>query len=142
MLILDASVAAKLFIAEADSDQAEQVLALGAPLIAPDLVLVEVANALHKAWRREIVDDVQMDRALRKLPTIFGRLFPATDLVANAAIISRILRHPVPDCVYIALHWRTGAPVVTADLELVQAADAVPAWTGSAIRLRDFLASS
>jgi len=54
----------------------------------------------------------------------------------------RILRHPVPDCVYIALHWRTGAPVVTADLELVQAADAVPAWTGSAIRLRDFLASS
>jgi predicted nucleic acid-binding protein len=142
MLILDASVAAKLFIAEADSDQAEQVLALGAPLIAPDLVLVEVANALHKAWRREIIDDIQMDRALRKLPTIFGRLFPATDLVANAAIISRILRHPVPDCVYIALHWRTGAPVVTADLELVQAADAVPAWTGSAIRLRDFLASS
>ena len=142
MLILDASVAAKLFIAEADSDQAEQVLALGEPLIAPDLVLVEVANALHKAWRREIIDDIQMDRALRKLPTIFGRLFPATDLVANAAIISRILRHPVPDCVYIALHWRTGAPVVTADLELVQAADAVPAWTGSAIRLRDFLASS
>jgi predicted nucleic acid-binding protein len=142
MLILDASVAAKLFIAEADSDQAEQVLALGEPLIAPDPVPVEVANALHKAWRREIIDDVQMDRALRKLPTIFGRLFPAADLVANAAIISRILRHPVPDCVYIALHWRTGAPVVTADLELVQAADAVPAWTGSAIRLRDFLASS
>ena len=141
MLILDASVAAKLFIAEADSDQAEQVLALGEPLIA-HLVLVEVANALHKAWRREIIDDVQMDRALRKLPTIFGRLFPVADLVANAAIISRILRHPVPDCVYIALHWRTGAPVVTADLELVQAADAVPAWTGSAIRLRDFLASS
>ena len=83
-----------------------------------------------------------MDRALRKLPTIFGRLFPAADLVANAAIISRILRHTVPDCVYIALHWRTGAPVVTADLDLVQAADAVPAWTGSAIRLRDFLASS
>jgi predicted nucleic acid-binding protein len=142
MLILDASVAAKLFIAEADSGQAEQVLALGEPLIAPDLVLVEVANALHKAWRREIIDDVQMDRALRKLPTIFGRLFPAADLVANAAIILRILRHPVPDCVYIALHWRTGAPVVTADLELVQAADAVPAWTGSAIYLRDFLTSS
>ncbi len=139
MLILDASVAAKLFIAEGDSDQAEQVLALGEPLIAPDLVLVEVANALHKAWRREIIADVQMDRALRKLPTIFGRLFPAADL---AAIISRILRHPVPDCVYIALHWRTGAPVVTADLELVQAADAVPAWTGSAIYLRDFLTSS
>jgi predicted nucleic acid-binding protein len=141
MLILDASVAAKLFIAEADSGQAEQVLALGEPLIAPDLVLVEVANALHKAWRREIIDDVQMDRA-RKLPTIFGRLFPAADLVANAAIILRILRHPVPDWVYIALHWRTGAPVVTADLELVQAADAVPAWTGSAIYLRDFLTSS
>jgi predicted nucleic acid-binding protein len=141
MLILDASVAAKLFIAEVDSDQAEQVVAAGQPLIAPDLVLVEVANALHKAWRREVIDDIQMDRALRKLPT-FGRLFPAADLVANAAIISRILRHPVPDCVYVALHWRTGAPVVTADLELVQATDAMPAWSGSAIRLQDFAASS
>jgi len=142
MVILDASVAAKLFIAEVDSDQAEQLLARGEPLIAPDLVLVEVANALHKAWRREVIDDIHMDRALRRLPTIFGRLFPAADLVANAAIISRILRHPVPDCLYIALHWRTGAPVVTADLELIKATDAVPAWTGSAVRVNDFIASS
>src|SRR3954470_20172413 len=102
MLILDASVAAKLFIAEADSAQAEQVLRAGEPLIAPDLVLVEVANALHKAWRREVIDDIQMDRALRRVPTIFGRLFPSSDLVANAAIISRILRNPVPDCIDIA----------------------------------------
>jgi predicted nucleic acid-binding protein len=138
MLILDASVAAKLFIAEADSDRAEQVLGSGQPLIAPDLVLVEVANALHKAWRRDVIDDAQMDRAVRRLPTIFGRLFPATELVADAAIISRILRHPVPDCIYVALHWRTGAPVITADLELVEAADAVPAWSGSAVRLSDF----
>lgn len=111
------------------------------PLIAPDLVLVEVAQALHKAWRRQVIDDVQMDRALRKLPTIFGRLFPAADLVANAAIISRILRHPVPDCIYVALHWHTRATVVTADLELVEAVDAMPAWTGSAVRLKDFIAS-
>ena len=142
MLILDASVAAKLFIAEADSDLAEQLLTSGHVLTAPDLVLVEVGNALHKAWRRDIIDDVQMDRALRKLPTIFGRLFPAADLVADAAIISRILRHPLPDCVYVALHWRTGAPVVTADLELVRATDAVPVWQGSTVSLKDYLASS
>jgi predicted nucleic acid-binding protein len=141
MLILDASVAAKLFIAETDSEQAERVVASGQPLVAPDLVLVEVANVLHKAWRREIIDDAQMDRALRRLPTVFGRLFPAVDLVADDAIISRILRHPVPDCIYVALHWRTGAPVITADLELVEAADAVPAWSGSAVRLGDFAAT-
>lgn len=63
MLILDASVAAKLFIAEADSDLAEQLLTSGHVLTAPDLVLVEVGNALHKAWRRDIIDDAQMDRA-------------------------------------------------------------------------------
>jgi predicted nucleic acid-binding protein len=138
MLILDASVAAKLFIAEVDSEQAERLLSLSDPFVAPDLIVLEVGNALHKAWRRNVIDDAQMDRALSRLPTVFAHVFPTIDLVADAAIISRILRHPLPDCVYVALHWRIGAPVITADKELVQAADAVPAWSGSAILLNDF----
>lgn len=139
MLILDASVAAKLFIAEVDSEQAEKLLSHSDRLVAPDLIVLEVGNALHKAWRRNVIDDAQMDRALSRLPTLFANLFPTIDLVADAAIISRILRHPLPDCIYVALHWRTGAPVITADKELVQAADAVPAWRGSAILLKEFL---
>jgi predicted nucleic acid-binding protein len=141
MLILDASVAAKLFIAEVDSDQAERLLARSDRFLAPDLILVEVGGALHKAWRRGVIDDAQMDRALSRLPTIFASMFPTIDLVADAAIISRILRHPLPDCIYVALNWRTGAPVITADKELVQATQVVGAWSESAILLSDFITS-
>jgi predicted nucleic acid-binding protein len=141
VIVLDASVAAKLFIAESDSDEAAALLGREHVVVAPDLVLIEVANALHKAWRRGVVEDVHMDRALRRLPTLFGKLYPTAELVADAAVISRILRHPVPDCVYVALNWRTGAPVVTADAELVRATEAVPAWSGGAVLLKDFVAT-
>ena len=139
MIILDACVAAKLFIAEADSDQAEALVKREATLVAPDLILVEVASALHKAWRREIIEAAHMDRALRHLPTLFKRLVSTSELVADAAMISRILRHPVQDCVYAALYWRTGAPVITADEAFVKATQAIPSWSDTAIRLRDYL---
>jgi predicted nucleic acid-binding protein len=138
MIIVDACVAAKLFIAEPDSEQAERVLTRGDVLIAPDLILLEVTNALQKAWRRQVINAEQMDRAVSTLPTLFGRLYPTPDLIADAAVLSRIFRHPVPDCVYAALHWRTGAPVVTADEAFVKATLAVPAWSNTAIRLKDF----
>lgn len=137
MMIVDACVAAKLFIAEEDSSLAERIFFGDALLIAPDLVLVEVGNALFKAWRAGVIASDQMDRSLSRLPTMFGKLFPTAELVADAAIISRILRHPLPDCVYAALRWRTGAPVITADEAFIKATQAFGAWSGTAIRLKD-----
>lgn len=141
MIIVDACVAAKLFIAEEDSGEAERLFERGGPLIAPDLILLEVANALQKAWRRGTIEEAHMDRALRRLPTIFSSLVPMPSLIANAAIISRILRHPVPDCVYAALHWQTGAPVVTADEAFIKATRNIGSWSDTAIRLKDFQAA-
>lgn len=137
MMIVDACVAAKLFIEEADSDAAERVFAKGEVLIAPDLILVEVGDALFKAWRSNVITADHMDVALGRLPTLFGKLYPTAELVADAAIISRILRHPVPDCVYAALHWRTGAAVVTADEAFVRATLGLGVWSSTAIRLKD-----
>lgn len=140
MIIVDACVAAKLFIEEEGSKEAERIFEGGDTLIAPDLILLEVANALTKVWRRGIIEEAHMDRAIRRLPTLFNRLIPTPSLVANAAIISRILRHPVPDCVYAALHWQTGAPVVTTDEAFVKATQNVGAWSETAVRLKDFRA--
>lgn len=138
MIIVDACVAVKLFIAETDSQAAEQLFRTESPLVAPDLILVEVGSALYKAWRNGIIDADHMDRALRRLPTLFGRLFPLADLVADAAVISRILRHPLPDCVYAALHWRIGVPVVTADEAFIKAISAFSIWQDTTRRLKDF----
>ena len=53
-LIVDASVAVKWFVEEPDSDRARQLEFADEDLIAPDLALAEVGNALwKKAVRRE-----------------------------------------------------------------------------------------
>ena len=47
ILAIDASVAVKWFIDEPRRDQARDVLVRDFDLVAPDLILVEVANALR-----------------------------------------------------------------------------------------------
>ena len=135
-LIVDASVAAKWYLAEVNSDLAQQLVEAGHELIAPDLVLVEVGNTLFKAWHREAIDDAHMDASLSQLPTVFASLWPLRDLMADALVLSRILRHPVYDCVYLALAWRTNGRIVTCDERFLKAAR-VSAWDMFLLDLRD-----
>jgi predicted nucleic acid-binding protein len=135
-LIIDASVAAKWYLAESNSDKAQQLVEAGHELIAPDLLLVEVANTFFKAWLRGAIDETQMARSLSMLPAAFSSLWPTRDLVADAAVLSRILRHPVYDCIYLALAWRTGAKIITADERFMKAAHA-SAWDDFLLNLQD-----
>jgi predicted nucleic acid-binding protein len=135
-LIVDASVAAKWYLAETGSDMAQQLVEVGHDLIAPDLLLVEVDNTLFKAWLRGAIDDAHMDRSLAVLPSAFSSLWPIADLVADAMVISRILQHPVYDCIYLALAWRTGARIVTADERFVEKSRTT-SWETFLLHLRD-----
>lgn len=129
-------VAAKWYLAEEGSELAQKLVETGHELIAPELLLVEVANTLFKAWMQGAIDDVHMDQSVAALPTAFSALWPVTDLVADAMVISRILQHPVYDCIYRALAWRTGASVVTADARFIEAAQA-KSWDTFLVHLRD-----
>jgi predicted nucleic acid-binding protein len=135
-LIVDASVAAKWFLSEKDSDLAQHLVEAGHELTAPDLLLVEVANTLFKAWSRAAIDDSHMDRSLAELPSVISAFWPIADLIADAMVISRIIRHPVYDCVYLAQAWRMGARIVTADERLLEVARAT-SWDAFLVRLRD-----
>jgi predicted nucleic acid-binding protein len=48
ILVIDASVALKWFVDEPRRDQTRDVLGSDFDLVAPDLILVEVANALRQ----------------------------------------------------------------------------------------------
>jgi predicted nucleic acid-binding protein len=135
-LIVDASVAAKWYLAETNSDRAQRLVEEGHEHIAPDILLAEVGNTLFKAWSRGAIDDANMDASLSQLPTVFASLWPIRDLVADALVISRILRHPVYDCIYLALAWRTNILVVTADERFLRVAQAA-AWNRFLIDLRE-----
>jgi len=120
-VVLDASVALKVVISEALSEQAV-VLLERSVLVAPDLLVVECASAI---WKRRQRGDIDADlagrafRNFRKMPIIFRS---DRGLIDAAFEMAGELGHPVYDCLYLALaeEWRT--VVVTADRRLVAAA--------------------
>ena len=85
-----------------------------------DLLLVEAANALWKKTARKELSAREADRALGLLGESGLDLRPTALLLGRAMALARRLRHPVYDCVYLALAERERAALVTADARLLR----------------------
>ena len=112
-LVVDASVAIKWLVSEEGTDRARMLLSLPDPLIAPDWLMVEAANAFWYKVKRSELLIVYAERHLDDLPAFFQRLVPAVGLIREASRLSYRLRHSVYDCLYIALAIKEDAPLVT-----------------------------
>ena len=119
-IVVDASVAVRWTIETPLSDAAESLLRAGRPLIAPDLVIVEVVNAFC-SHLRERTDRVQraLD-GLEFLPRWFAELVPAVGLRHRAMAVALELQHPAYDCFYVALAATQSAKLVTTDERLLR----------------------
>jgi len=122
VIVVDASVALQWIVPERDGQaDAESVLTADA-LIAPDLLLVEVANAL----RRKIAGgEARLEQALGGMRTLSStvQLVPVgPDLVISALEMAVEMDHPAYDCVYLALARANSAQVATRDSELARRA--------------------
>ena len=117
--VVDSCVAIKWFVREPDSGAALQLLATEVDFVAPDLILVEVANALWKNARLGRFDGKLLEQALLDAPRNFAYLAPSAELLVEASALARDLDHPVYDCLYVVLARRTGARVVTTDARLL-----------------------
>jgi predicted nucleic acid-binding protein len=118
-LVIDASVAAKWVLPEMLSERAEALRFTGEPLIAPDLVFAEIGNALCKrAIKGEITTAIAIE-ALETATGLFSALVPMAGLATRAAEIAITMKHPIYDCLYLALAERERAPLVTADKKLL-----------------------
>lgn len=113
-LVVDASVAAKWVLGEADSPRARALQAEGG-LIAPSLIAAEVGNALWKAVRRDGIARQDALDAIRTILLAFDALIPIEDLRLRALELSLDLNHPIYDCFYLALAERERAPLVCVD---------------------------
>ena len=121
MIIVDASVAVKWVLPETDSGPA--VALRGADsLIAPSLVIAEIGNALWKSVLRGDVDKSDASAALQIAVGHFERIVSIDQLAARALELAVDLRHPIYDCLYLALAERERAPIVSADARLISAA--------------------
>jgi predicted nucleic acid-binding protein len=122
-LVLDASVALKWVLPEADSDRA---IALQTnyetgvhDLIAPDTFPVEVAHSLARAERRGLIHPPEALLRFQQLALTLPRLHSYLAVLPRALEIASQARIGVYDCLYVALAEREGCPLVTADQRLV-----------------------
>jgi predicted nucleic acid-binding protein len=122
--VLDASVALKWVLTEPDSPKALSVRDDFRrhlhELLAPDILLVEVAHALTRAERKGIIKPPQAIRLLADLLSTPMPLHPYRSLLAKAMAISSHLRCGVYDCLYIALAEQESCQFITADDKLVK----------------------
>lgn len=134
-LVVDASVAIKWFVAEPDSALAERLLEHGGRLAAPHLLMSELANGLWKNFFRERIGRETVFASLRHAEQTIEAWHADAPLLDDAMQIALELRHPIYDCVYLALARRLETACVTADGKLLSVAPAGLAvaladWTG------------
>lgn len=118
--VVDASIAIKWVIPEVLSDAANRLRDGEDEFLAPDLLLVEVANALWKKTKTEEISAREADAALDLVGQSGIDLHPTGPLLPRAMEVARRLDHPVYDCVYLALAEREQTALVTADQRLLR----------------------
>lgn len=121
--VFDASALAKTLVDERGSADAEAALAGAEEPIAPDWVMIELAQVL---WKRSRRGDMSPSQALDRLDAAKRsavEFIPAPDEVPLALAIALDQNHSVYDCVYIATAITEEAALVTADKRLATIAE-------------------
>ncbi len=118
-LVVDSSVVAKWVLLEADSADAQLLLAdtavQGGASIILDLALVEVTNAIWKQHFRKLISLDDTKRLLDVLLRIPVGIEPAHKLLKPALEIAGRHGRAVYDALFVALAAETGLQGVTAD---------------------------
>ncbi len=135
-LVVGANVACKWFVEEAGSPQAVILLEREEGLIAPEIVVAEVANALWRKLRSGEMTSAQAEAAVGELPGLFDDLVPGLRLAARSLALAADLDHPVYDCLYLALAEFREASLVSADQRLLARLAGTP-WASRALSLHD-----
>jgi predicted nucleic acid-binding protein len=118
MTVLDASVLVKLILDEPQSGAALELLEAGTPLCAPDLARLEVSNAILRIYRTSVLTEAVVRERLAQWAEITNHdleLVPNDAIYAAAIDLAIALRHPLADCLYLALAMRNKDQFVTAD---------------------------
>jgi predicted nucleic acid-binding protein len=140
-LVIDASVALKWLLDEPLSGRAaelvESAFSDAIRLVAPDLLLVEMAHVFWRKERRGELRGADVDAAVEQLTRLPVRTVPSRWLWEPALGCARDTGASVYDAMYVALADRLGVPLVTADAALVRVVNR-GAYAGVAVDLGEW----
>ena len=126
MMVVDASVAVKWFLPEPGADEAQQLLQGPEKLAGPALIRLEVFAAFTRKVRLQELP-VEEARAAcdlwsRALATGALTLVPDARHLPRAIELAFEIRHPLQDCLYLAVAEYNQATLVTADPKFAERA--------------------
>lgn len=120
-LIVDASVAIKWLIPEAETDRAVALLGSDT-LIAPDFLLLECANVLSQKVKTGKIGSAEAVQGLESLSATGVRLVSAHGRIKEAQRLAIELAQTSYHCLYLALALLEGCQMITADQRFARAA--------------------
>ena len=126
MIVVDAGVAVKWFFPEEGTEAAQKLLLSSDRLTAPALIRVEVTAALtHKVRLGEILPE-EAESTCRLWFAALAKgivtLSPDEMDIEAAMKLAVQIRHPLQDCLYLALAKRIDSPLLTADPKFAERA--------------------
>ncbi len=127
VVVVDASVLAKLFLKEVGSEEAEKLVIINRVILAPDIARIEVASAITRAYRKNSITFDEAKKRLAEWQQILAlgniRLASTTSLQQKAEELSLQIRHALADCFYLALAVENSIPLITADKPFLDSAN-------------------
>lgn len=122
-IVVDASAAIEVALNRKKGQTLAAELAEAAEVLAPDLLVAEVTNALWKYHHFESLDLATCQRALSIAIEIPDSLIPSVELYREAFLLARASRKPAYDMFYLALAHREDAAIMTLDSVLRKEAE-------------------
>lgn len=125
---IDTSALVRLYIPDGPVPEGLEVVVQNAErgndsLIAPELILAECGQVLHKKRAQDILANDELNALLNSVLDLPIRLFNHGDLLRPACDLAVEFGLTVYDGLFLALAKRHGAPLFTADDKLRRAAD-------------------
>jgi predicted nucleic acid-binding protein len=124
-LVLDASALVRIIEGSHQAAAFAQAVAAADLVLAPELMLTEVANALWRLQRYGQLEASGLQARLRRAADLVDHIEPDRTLQAEALALATHLDHPVYDCLYLVLARREVAGLLTADQRLLDLATRV-----------------
>lgn len=119
-VVIDASVLFKLFVDEDLSDEARALVAQAGELLAPDLILAEIANV---TWKRQARRDIDSSTAQAIVDNVLRfplQITRSDAILADALQIAMTGRCTVYDALYVAVAQRHSTTLMTGDKKLAR----------------------